>query len=73
MNIDDVMRTINTYTGDHDDLAELRRMIKETKKEMKTYGKDMISLKNSVTELNSYAHCELGYKASDNHMVDMEH
>jgi len=67
------MKTLNTATGDVDDLAELRRMIKETKKEMKNYGKEMLTLKNSVTELNAYANNELGYKASDNHMVDMEY
>jgi len=71
--IDDreVLGTLNER-GEYDDLAELRRMIKDTKREMKDYGKELIDLKNVIADMNDFAFKELGYSANHDLMRDME-
>ncbi len=73
LDMKDVLGDVNTMTKDFDDLEELRRMIRETKKEMKSYGKDLISLKNNITEVNDYASKELGYSADFDLLHSMEY
>lgn len=61
-----------TQAGEYDDLAELRRMIKDTKKEMKDYGKELMDLKNVIADMNDFAFKELGYSANHELMRNME-
>jgi len=73
VDLQDVLGNVNTMIKDFDDLEELRRMIRETKKEMKSYGKDLIALKNNITEVNDYASKELGYSADFDLLHSMEY
>lgn len=73
VNIQDVVGNMEHMAKGFDDLEELRRMIRETKREMGTYGRELVSLKNSVSALNDYASQELGYSASSAHLMTIEH
>ena len=61
-----------TSTGKGDDLEELRKMIRKTKQEMSDYGKELMSLKNDILGVNSYAAKELGYGANNDLLYNME-
>lgn len=61
-----------TQAGEYDDLAELRRMIKDTKREMKDYGQELMDLKNVIADMNDFAFKELGYSANHELMRNME-
>jgi hypothetical protein len=54
-----------------DDLEELRRMIKRTNKKLNSYGKEVATLKSSVSELNLDAK-ELGYGVDEKIFYTME-
>lgn len=67
----DVLGSANE-AGEYDDLAELRRMIKNTKREMKDYGRELLDLKNIISDMNDFASKELGYSANHDLMRNME-
>jgi hypothetical protein len=73
INLHDVVDNMDDMAKGYDDLEELRRMIRETKKEMKSYGKDLLGLKNTISDLNEFATKELGYSASSHHLVNVEY
>jgi len=67
----EVLGSVN-QAGEYDDLAELRKMIKDTKREMKDYGKELMDLKNVIADMNDFAFKELGYSANHELMRNME-
>lgn len=72
--IDDneVIEGVKGKDGEYDDLEELRRMIRQTKKDMTDYGQEILDLKNIIGDLNDFAGRELGYSASAELMHSME-
>lgn len=55
-----------------DDLEELRRMIRQTKKEMGDYGRELLNLKNDILDINSFASRELGFMANQDLLTSVE-
>jgi predicted RNase H-like nuclease (RuvC/YqgF family) len=47
-----VKNLIKEFKPENDSLEELRRMIRETKKEIEDYADDLYTLKSSVSEAN---------------------
>jgi len=47
-------------------------MIRKTKKDMNSYGKELLSLKNTIVGINDYAVKELGYGVNNDLLHNME-
>ena len=69
---DGILGDFSVTTKKLDDLEELRRMIKKTKKDMNEYGKELLNLKSVIVGINDYAVKELGYGASSDLLHNME-
>ena len=54
--------------SEHDDLAELRKMINKTKKNISDYASGLYNLKNYVNDVKS-AYSDMGYKIKNNDLM----
>lgn len=69
LNEDEMMKNLwlDNY-NENDDLAELRKMINKTKKNISDYASELYTLKNNVHDVN-LVYNDLGYKVKNNDLM----
>jgi len=72
VSFDNMLGDVTSTTRQMDDLEELRKMIRKTKKDMNSYGKELLCLKNTIVGINDYAVKELGYGVNNDLLHKME-
>ncbi len=72
VSFDNMLLNVTSTTREMDDLEELRKMIRKTKKDMNSYGKELMGLKNVISGINDYAVKELGYGVNHDVFHNME-
>ena len=72
VSFDNMLMNVTSTTREMDGLEELRKMIRKTKKDMNSYGKELMGLKNTIAGINDYAVKELGYGVNHDVFHNME-